>query len=127
MNDYLKPRIERGEFTVILVVGESNTGKTWSSVAIAEYIEKKINNASFTPEQFILSFNDYSKLFEKWYSKIVDLDNCVKHKAIIWDEAARSFHAKRSMSKEAKKILDILQTARVYQHIYFFLYQKIHL
>jgi len=108
-------RVESGKNALILVVGETGSGKSYSCVGLAlglyEYrygklpkVEKFMENMSFTLEEFLDS--------------IIDAE-MKKKRIYIWEEAGVSINNKKWQSKTNQIMGYLTQTFRTLQHVVF--------
>ena len=105
---YIKQRIKRNKNLLMLVAGDTGSGKSWTALAIAERVDEDFNE-----EKIIFT---YDELID-----VVETQKFPKGSCIIFDEAsAEALQARDFMSRKNKSISALLQTFRNMNYVVIF-------
>lgn len=97
---YFLGRIRQNKNNLVVVVGKTGSGKTWSAVSVCEKIAEK-NGVPFTIENIIFNLGDLMRF--------INSPKAVKGASIIFDEPQVTISSKEFMS-QANKVFNYLLT-----------------
>jgi len=108
---------------VILIMGDLGMGKSAEAHAIAETLHKAYHKPAvihlpIIPDRFK---NKVQALLPKWVKVVTDRKLWPKGGVIIIDEAAQQAHARRTQSKEAIELDNLLSIARQREQLIIFI------
>lgn len=95
--DLLRLRIKQNKNNLVVVTGETGSGKSLAALDMAVKLDPK-----FTPDEIVFKVSDF-------LSRVRSLE---KGRALIFDEAAVDFDARRSMSKQNINLSNVLKIFR---------------
>ena len=103
--NYIKSRVDKNQNYILLFVGQTGTGKSYSAMSLGEEIDPDFNikRIVFSAEEFIDILNND--------------DTLVRGSVIMWDEAGVGMPAREWYSVSNKVISYIVQTFRVRGYI----------
>lgn len=105
---YAKGRIKANKNFLVVVTGETGSGKSWAAISLAKMI-----NPDFSEEHIVLSYLDLIEIAES--------RKFPKGTVLVFDEvSAEALQARDAMSKKNKNVSAILQTFRNLNYVVFF-------